>query len=59
MGAVRYQETQCALDFYVTYQEQIDRSGIRDMIGGHSCFEFYSEKRNPPLDDLLAGVHAC
>lgn len=48
--------TQRALDCYVTYQEQIDRSGIREMIGEHSFFELYREDRDPPLDDLFAGL---
>jgi LmbE family N-acetylglucosaminyl deacetylase len=50
--------TQRALDCYVTYQEQIVRSGIRDMVGEHSFFECYREDHDPPLDDLFVGVGA-
>ena len=50
------ERTQRALDCYVTYQEPIERSGIREMIGERSFFELYGEDHDPPLDDLLAGL---
>jgi LmbE family N-acetylglucosaminyl deacetylase len=50
--------TQRALDCYVTYQDQIERSGIRDMIGERVVFEIYQEDHDPPLSDLFAGLRA-
>jgi LmbE family N-acetylglucosaminyl deacetylase len=48
--------TQRALDCYVTYQDQVERSGIRDMIGEQVVFEIYQEDHDPPLSDLFAGL---
>jgi LmbE family N-acetylglucosaminyl deacetylase len=48
--------TQRALDCYVTYQEAIEQSGIREMVADHSVFELYGEAYDPPLDDLFAGL---
>jgi LmbE family N-acetylglucosaminyl deacetylase len=50
--------TQRALDCYVTYQEQIERSGIRDMVSQHSCFELYGEAHDPPLSGLFGGLRS-
>ncbi len=52
------ERTQRALDCYVTYQEQIERSGIREMIGERSFFELYGEDYEPPLDDLFADLRS-
>jgi len=50
------ERTQRALDCYVTYQEQIEVSGIREMIGERLVFELYHEDYDSPLDDLFAGL---
>ena len=45
-----------ALDCYVTYQEAIQQTGIKDMIDGPVAFEIYQEQYAPPLGDLLEGL---
>lgn len=50
--------TQQALDCYVTYQDQVERSGIRDMIGERVVFEIYQEHHDPPLSELFAGLQS-
>jgi len=52
------ERAQRALDCYVTYQDQIERSGIRDMIGDRVVFEIYQEDHDPPLSDLFAGLRS-
>jgi LmbE family N-acetylglucosaminyl deacetylase len=45
-----------ALDCYVTFQETIEKSGIKDHIGNRVTFEIYGESHNPPLRDLFEGL---
>lgn len=45
-----------ALDCYVTFQETIEKSGIKDFIGKTFHFEFYQEDYNPPIADLFEGL---
>ena len=45
-----------ALDCYVTYQETIEQSGIKDLVQPQAVFEIYQEDHDPPLDDLLGGL---
>ncbi len=42
-----------ALDCYVTFQETIEKSGIKEFIGCKASFEFYQESFDPPLRDLF------
>jgi LmbE family N-acetylglucosaminyl deacetylase len=49
---------QRALDCYVTFQETIERSGIRRLLEEPACFEFFQEDWTPPLTDLFAGLGA-
>jgi LmbE family N-acetylglucosaminyl deacetylase len=50
------ERTRRALDCYVTYQDVIDRSGIRDMVRGPVMFEVFGERHQPPLADLCDGL---
>ncbi len=43
-----------ALDCYVTFQETIEKSGIKNFIGQPVVFEFYQEDFTPPLSCLFA-----
>jgi LmbE family N-acetylglucosaminyl deacetylase len=45
-----------ALDCYVTFQETIEKSGIKELIRGPVYFEFYRENHDPPVDDLFEGL---
>ena len=45
-----------ALDCYVTFQETIEKSGIRNFIGSRAVFEFFREHYDPPLHELFEGV---
>lgn len=42
-----------ALDCYVTFQEIIDKSGIRNHVHAEAYFEIYQEEHDPPLGDLF------
>lgn len=42
-----------ALDCYVTFQETVEKSGIKDFITSKAHFEFYQESFGPPLGDLF------
>jgi len=42
-----------ALDCYVTFQETIEKSGIKGFIGREASFELYKENFDPPLRDLF------
>ena len=42
-----------ALDCYVTFQETIEKSGIKRFIGREASFELYQENFDPPLSDLF------
>lgn len=45
-----------ALDCYVTFQDTIKASGIKNFVQGPVYFEFYQEDFTPPVDDLFAGL---
>lgn len=45
-----------ALDAYVSYQETIERTGVRSLLGRTVAFEFYGESFDPPVTDLCAGI---
>ena len=45
-----------ALDCYVTFQETIEKSGIKDLLPARVPFELYGESFEPPLEDLLAKI---
>lgn len=45
-----------ALDCYATFQETIEKTGIRDKIGSQAVFEIYQENFDPPISDLFAGI---
>ncbi len=49
---------QRALDAYRTFQETIDKSGIRDHVGKEAVFELYQESFSPPLNDLFQSLPA-
>lgn len=53
---VDVQNANRALDCYVTFQETIEKSGIRDHIGAHVVFEIFQESHDPPLSDLTQGL---
>lgn len=42
-----------ALDCYVTFQETIEKSGIKGFIGREASFELYQENFDPPVRDLF------
>jgi len=42
-----------ALDCYVTFQETIQKTGIREFISTQAVFELYREVFDPPLNDLF------
>lgn len=42
-----------ALDCYVTFRETIEKTGIKEHLFERVPFEFYSESREPPVDDLF------
>lgn len=41
-----------ALDCYVSYQDTIAASGVRDSVGSHVYFEIFGEDHKPPLPEL-------
>ncbi len=45
-----------ALDCYVTFQETIENTGIKEKISNQWAFEIFQEDHDPPLDDLFAGL---
>jgi len=45
-----------ALDCYVTFQETIENTGIKEKITDQWAFEIFQEDHDPPLDDLFAGL---
>lgn len=46
-----------ALDCYGTFQETIEKSGIKDLVKiKEIAFEIYRENHAPPLTDLFAGI---
>jgi len=47
---------QRALDCYVTYEEMIEKTGIRESLDRIVVFEIFGEAHDPPLDDLTGGL---
>ena len=47
------ENNQKALDCYVTFQETIENSGVRNFIQSDVVFEIFQEDYDPPLDDLF------
>lgn len=45
-----------ALDCYATFQETIEKSGIKQLLPARVPFELYRESFEPPLEDLFAGL---
>ena len=45
-----------ALDCYVTFQETIEKSGIKDKLTTRAAFEIFQEDHDPSLDDLFVGL---
>ncbi len=45
-----------ALDCYETFQETIEKSGIKNAIGHQAVFEFFQENFDPPVADLFASL---
>ena len=45
-----------SLDCYVTFQETIEKTGIKDHLGELVMFELYREDFDPPLEDLFDGL---
>jgi LmbE family N-acetylglucosaminyl deacetylase len=46
-----------ALDCYVTFQETIEKSRVKDLVRTEEiAFELYRESYEPPLADLFAGI---
>mgnify|MGYP002750263177 CR=1 FL=1 len=44
-----------ALDCYITFQETIERSSVKNHIEHQAVFEFFQENYNPPVVDLFEG----
>ncbi|MBT4482044.1 MAG: PIG-L family deacetylase [Candidatus Latescibacteria bacterium] len=42
-----------ALDCYITFQETIEKTGIKQFINNQVMFEIFQENHNPPLSDLF------
>lgn len=47
-----------ALDCYVTYQDTIEKTNIKDFMKGDICFEIFQENFDPPLSNLFDGLKA-
>ena len=45
-----------ALDCYVTFQETIEKTGIRDHLSSQVAFEFFQEEYDPPVGDVFEGI---
>jgi LmbE family N-acetylglucosaminyl deacetylase len=48
--------THKALDCYATFQETIEKTGIKKHIGNSVVFEIFREEHDPPLSDLFDGL---
>lgn len=47
-----------ALDCYATYQDVIQASGVKDIVGSEICYEFFEETYQPPLSSLTERFQA-
>ena len=45
-----------ALGCYTTYQEMIEKTGVKEKVGDGACFEIFQEDHKPPLSDLFVGL---
>ena len=45
-----------ALACYKTYQDMIEKTGVKNLVGRKIYFEFFQESYDPPVDDLLWGL---
>ena len=45
-----------ALGCYKTYQEMIEKTGVKDGVGDGAYFEIFQEDHKPPLPDLFVGL---
>ncbi len=45
-----------APESYITFQETIERSGVKNHISHQAVFELFQEKFDPPLGDLFPGI---
>lgn len=45
-----------ALDCYTTFQETIEKSGVKNFVSDRSSFELFMESHDPPLADLFEGL---
>ena len=45
-----------ALDCYITFQETINNSGIRQMLSKDVYFEIFQENFKPPINDLFYSI---
>lgn len=45
-----------ALDCYETFQETIEKSGVKEMISAQVAFEFFQENYNPPVRDVFEAL---
>jgi LmbE family N-acetylglucosaminyl deacetylase len=45
-----------ALECYVTFQETIEKSGIKDFITHEIYYEIFQEQHDPPLADIFDGL---
>jgi LmbE family N-acetylglucosaminyl deacetylase len=52
------QKCRQALDCYMTFQETIEKSRIKDFLNHKAVFEIYQEDHEPPLHDLFEGLAA-
>ena len=53
VSAADIESAQRALDCYVTFQETIEKTGVRDMIGENVHFELFDESFDPQIEDLF------
>ena len=56
VDAVDIENAYKALDGYVTFQETIENTRIKEFIHPRVAFEIYGASHQPPLDDLFAGI---
>ena len=56
VGDIDVQNALKALDCYVTFQETIEKTGIKSHIGNRAVFEIFKEDHTPPLADLFEGL---
>jgi len=45
-----------ALDCYMTYQDTVDKMGVRDFLKDGVVFEIFQERHEPPLADLFENL---